>query len=387
MIELKGKSIIFTDLHCGLCGNRGSRLRICATVIKNIADAIERDNVKNVIFGGDWFHSRTQLSLETLNIGIKLVSALAKRANVILIVGNHDCFMKNSTDINSLNVFRDTPNVKIVTEAESGIINGETCLFVPWASSLDVFEKSKYDMAIGHFDVSTKYLVQSYKEEHAASSHTDDETLRMLNNDSMLSKRESSDMVGNFVEVVKPGGCLYAGHIHMHKEFVSRGRDFVFVGSPYEQNTGDAGNPKGYYLLDDRNNRKFIELTAVPKHVFVSVKSVMDGKFDFKLCAGNIVQKIYDIEISQADEARLNQSITDMRPYEELPPEYRVAADYSGNTESSESIKLIRKSKLDYMKAYVNNISDESLNQQGVNRESLISVLSEYYEKITGDNK
>ena len=36
MDELQGKTIIFTDLHCGLAGNKLSRLNICVNVVKEI---------------------------------------------------------------------------------------------------------------------------------------------------------------------------------------------------------------------------------------------------------------------------------------------------------------------------------------------------------------
>lgn len=118
MYELNGKTLIFTDLHCGLAGNRLSRLKICANVVKEIVSAIDRLGVSNVVFAGDWYHSRTTLDVNTINVSLKLVQAVSKHAKFYLICGNHDSFMKNTTDINSLNMFRDTPNVIVVNKPE-----------------------------------------------------------------------------------------------------------------------------------------------------------------------------------------------------------------------------------------------------------------------------
>lgn len=36
MDVLQGKTIIFTDLHCGLSGNKLSRLKVCVNACKDI---------------------------------------------------------------------------------------------------------------------------------------------------------------------------------------------------------------------------------------------------------------------------------------------------------------------------------------------------------------
>ena len=33
---LQGNTIVFTDLHCGLAGNKASRLKICVNACKSI---------------------------------------------------------------------------------------------------------------------------------------------------------------------------------------------------------------------------------------------------------------------------------------------------------------------------------------------------------------
>lgn len=71
-----------------------------------------------MIFAGDWFHSRSLLDTNTINVSLKLVQALAKGRRLYLICGNHDSYFKNTTDVNSINIFRDCPNVKVVDKTE-----------------------------------------------------------------------------------------------------------------------------------------------------------------------------------------------------------------------------------------------------------------------------
>lgn len=390
MDSLTGNTIIFTDLHAGLSNNKVSRLNICVKVIKEILASVKKNNVENILFCGDWFHSRTLLDLNTINISLKLVSALAKACNVYLIVGNHDAYLKNSTDVNSLNIFRENPNVHVINDATEIQLNGQRCLLVPWLTDMTKFSKGTFDLMAGHFEISSKYLIQSYIEDQTKKAQASSSASAKIESDSMLASsakaEKSADLLGEFVDVVKDGGIIYAGHIHTHKESIVRRKKFIFVGAPYQQNLGDIDGERGYYLLDQNNTQKFIEIESVPKHIQVPMSSAIAGKFDFSAVAGNIVQKVYDIEVKHADDIVVTQKITDFKPYEELLPDYQVKLDFSsmGSTTASESIALIKKSKLDYMKNYIDNIDHDALADQQLDRDKLFSVLEMYYNKVTG---
>ena len=69
-------------------------------------------------------------------------------------------------------------------------------------------------MLIGHFDISSKYLIKSYIEEHSAAECAHDEDIVALNSDKLMGSAKSYDLVGSFVELAKLGGVVYAGHIH-----------------------------------------------------------------------------------------------------------------------------------------------------------------------------
>ena len=43
---LNGNTIIFTDLHCGLSGNKLSKLKICINACKSIIETANNNNVK-----------------------------------------------------------------------------------------------------------------------------------------------------------------------------------------------------------------------------------------------------------------------------------------------------------------------------------------------------
>ena len=168
---------------------------------------------------------------------------------------------------------------------------------------------------------------------------------------------------------------------------MSKGRWFSFVGSPYQQNLGEIGCKCGFYIIDEENNAKFVELDGIPKHIEVRVSQMLKDDFDFSCIKGNIVHKIYDVDIEAADDAKLSQKINDQQPYEELMPDYEVTLKDTSTTEiTDESIALIKKSKMEYVKRYVGNIDKKILEAEGLEADKLIAVLENHYDMVTGED-
>ena len=384
METISGKVLVFTDLHIGLKGAQKNRLAICARVVKKIIDYTVANGIGTILFLGDWNHTRVSTENNALNVSYRLMQALAKVAKVYAILGNHDIYMKNSLDINSLVIFKDLANVVLVDKVMEASINGNKSLLIPWLGDLTAYDKESQDMLFGHFDISSKFLIKSYVADNAAKS-VSEELGKELSADKDLGL--VGDLIGDFVDVAKKTGKIFSGHIHGHKEFLSKGRWFSFVGSPYQQNLGELGCKCGFYVIDEANNAKFVELEGIPKHVEVRVSQMLKDDFDFSCIKGNIVHKIYDVDIEAADDAKLSQKINDQQPYEELMPDYEVALKDTPTTEiTDESIALIKKSKMEYVKRYVENIDKKTLEAEGLEADKLIAVLEEHYDMVTGED-
>ena len=384
METISGKVLVFTDLHIGLKGAQKNRLAICARVVKKIIDYTVANGIGTILFLGDWNHTRVSTENNALNVSYRLMQALAKVAKVYAILGNHDIYMKNSLDINSLVIFKDLANVVLVDKVMEASINGNKSLLIPWLGDLTAYDKESQDMLFGHFDISSKFLIKSYVADNAAKG-VSEELGKELSADKDLGS--VGDLVGDFVDVAKKTGKIFSGHIHGHKEFLSKGRWFSFVGSPYQQNLGELGCKCGFYVIDEANDAKFVELEGIPKHVEVRVSQMLKDNFDFSCIKGNIVHKIYDVDIEAVDDAKLSQKINDQQPYEELMPDYEVALKDTPTTEiTDESIALIKKSKMEYVKLYVGNIDKKTLEAEGIEADKLIAVLEEHYDMVTGED-
>jgi len=396
METLDGKTLVFSDQHFGVKGNSPLRQKIGVQAIREILSYAKKSKAKNIIFCGDWFHSRATLDVSTLDIAYKCVQALAKQCKLWMILGNHDLYLKNSTEVSSVNIFKNDTNVVVVDKPLEVMLNSKKALLVPWLANLDGFKKDSYDLMLGHFEISSKFLMQSYIEEHSGKLEASEAVSLDLDKDDFLSDpgvasaqpSKSVELLGSFIELVKPRtGIILAGHIHQHKEMVVKnGRKFIFIGTPYEQNLGELGNVCGFYEISEEGELKFIKLDKLPRHIQLKTSEIKRAgfeKFDFSNVSGNIVQKIYDEELTQAEEAKLAQKINDFKPYEELLPEYKVAIQYALKSKDDQtSVELLQKSKLEYIRNYIDNMDDKVLEASNVDRDELFGILESYYKRV-----
>lgn len=396
MDRLVGKTLVFTDQHFGVKSNSPLRQRIGALAVKKLLDAIDKDCIQNIVFCGDYFHQRNALTVDTLNIAYKCLQALAKKCHVYMILGNHDLFNKNSTDVNSINIFRDNKQVIVVDSPLEIEINSKKALLVPWLSDLSGFNEESYDFLFGHFDISTKFLVSSYVQEHSKPKAASSSIALEINNDSSLNALDqhssaAEEQLGDFIRLAKKTGTIFAGHIHQHKEMIVKGRKFIFVGTPYEQNLGDIGCSCGYYIIDENGEHHFIQIEGLPKHVqFKASDILVEGvdKFDFSSARGNIVQKVYDTDLPIEVDLKANQKIASFKPYEELLPDYQVQVDFTRAVDDmshSSLVQMLKKSKFDYIRSYIEQLEDSALAAQSIEKSKLLNIMKPYYDAVTKD--
>lgn len=313
-----------------------------------------------------------------------------------MILGNHDLFNKNSTDVNSINIFRDNSRINVIDKPTEIILNGKSTLLVPWLSDLSSFKAESYDFLFGHFDISSKFLISNYIQEHSKAKSTSNAVASSIDNDSSLVDAESNpkkpeDFLGSFIELAKKKGTVFAGHIHQHKEMVVRGRKFIFIGSPYEQNLGDIGCKCGFYEIDELGNYEFFEIDGIPKHIQFKSSDILKvgiDRFDFSIAKGNIVQKVYDTDMSMEDDLKVNQKIASFKPYEELLPDYQVALDFTKEDVEHQDnlVKMLKKSKLDYIESYIGQLEDTALSNAKIDKNKLFKLMKAYYGKAVGED-
>ena len=187
--------------------------------------ALGEHGVETVIHMGDAFDSRKSIDYQSLEWAKRVVFDPLKKYDVHMIVGNHDCYYKNTNNVNSPSLLlKDYPNIKTYSSPTNTKVCGIDMTFIPWICSenydetLKVIQKSKAKIAMGHLELKgfrvNKHLVM---EEHGLEAN----------------------LFSNFTKV-------FSGHYHTRSD---NGTVF-YLGNPYEMYWTDVNDTRGFHIFD-----------------------------------------------------------------------------------------------------------------------------------------
>ena len=399
------KILVFSDLHIGIKSNSILRLDIAEELIDEIIRTIIKQKIKTVIFCGDWHHERPSISVDTLCRSIRMIKKITKHAKLFFILGNHDIRDNISTDVSSVKFLEDIKNVTLINEPTEVMIGKNKTLMCPWLSKLDNYEKESYDALFGHFDISHKYLIESYMEEHLSEDVSQAEISNLmiksgyefqptvLDDKSIIktSKVNSKKYIGKFVELCKKGGKIYSGHIHHRRNFKLKGRNFTFLGSPLQLNWGDYSKEldssnRGYYIIDTNTMKSsFIENKVSPVHrkYFISELSLNDKSLDeiFKreLIENNFIRLILNKQFNFQQLSKIINLINSYGPKEPCVVDYDFSIDFESTGTVSEATSM-NTSKLEYIHEYISSLDDSVFETFSVKRDIIIDYVTRYFK-------
>ena len=219
------KLAIITDTHYG--ARKGSKHLhdYFELFYKNIFfPSLEAEGIDTIIHMGDVFDSRKSIDYYSLEWAKRVVFEPMKKYKVHAITGNHDCYYKNTNEINSPELLlNDYSNIKTYSKATDINIDGLDILLLPWIStdnfdeSLFMMKKSKSKVVMGHLELNGL---------RAHRGHVMEDGMKI-------------DAFNKFDKV-------YSGHYHTRSD---DGRIF-YLGNPYEMFWNDVNDPRGFTLFD-----------------------------------------------------------------------------------------------------------------------------------------
>ena len=219
------KLAIITDTHYG--ARKGSKHLhdYFELFYKNIFfPSLEAEGIDTIIHMGDVFDSRKSIDYYSLEWAKRVVFEPMKKYKVHAITGNHDCYYKNTNEINSPELLlNDYSNIKTYSKATDINIDGLDILLLPWIStdnfdeSLFMMKKSKSKGVMGHLELNGF---------RAHRGHVMEDGMKI-------------DAFNKFDKV-------YSGHYHTRSD---DGRIF-YLGNPYEMFWNDVNDPRGFTLFD-----------------------------------------------------------------------------------------------------------------------------------------
>jgi len=336
---------IFTDTHWTARKSSRHLHDYFELFYKNVFfPALEEHGVETVIHMGDAFDNRKSIDFWGLDWTRKVVLDPLRKYQVHMIVGNHDMFLRNSTEINAPELLlKDYPNIKTYSSPTNTKVCGIDMTFIPWICSenydetLKVIQKSKAKIAMGHLELQgfrvNKHLVM---EDHGLDPNI-------------------------FAKFQK----VFSGHYHTRSD---NGTVF-YLGNPYEMYWTDVNDTRGFHIFDTET----LEHTPInnPYKLFYNIyyDDTPHQTFDASEYSNKIVKVIVRKKSKQKDFEKFidklyKVSIQDLKIVEnfEIQENENFVIDEEENTISILN-RYIDESEFDFDKSIIKSIFQDLYKQ------------------------
>ena len=186
--------------------------------------SLEEHKIDTVIHMGDIFDSRKAIDLKSLEWSKRVVFEPLKKYKVYAIIGNHDCYYKDTNHVNSPELLlQNYPNIKLYNKATEIKVGNAKILMLPWINSENfdetkqLIDKTKAKVAMGHLEINGFKATRGHLMENGMDVKT-------------FNKFEK----------------VYSGHFHTRS---SDGKIY-YLGNPYEMFWNDVNDPRGFHIFD-----------------------------------------------------------------------------------------------------------------------------------------
>lgn len=296
------KVACISDIHLGVHQNAQTWHNIALDFARWLDQELKLREIKDIIIAGDIFHNRHEIGVNTIHCAYEFFDILSKY-NIVAITGNHDCYYKDKSDVNSISILDGYKNVTVYKQLTTKNINGKVFCFCPWGAPAD--EIPKCDVLVGHFEI-----LNFKMNTHKVCDHG-------LESGSLLDKTN----------------LVITGHFHLreHRKY-PKGKSILYLGSPHELDFGDRDQVKGFTILDtDDLSVELVENNVTPKHKKIKISDLIDGKITLEnigneftnnfvsLCVDkNVNEQVLSLMLSKFSQYKPKHVRTDFNIFESV---------------------------------------------------------------------
>jgi len=233
----------FTDIHfhkhkpfSGADGRR--RLEDTCKIFMDIMDIFEKEECGCIIFGGDWFHSRRLIDVDTFNTSRECLISCSEYLESVeykfAVAGNHD-YYDDGGNVCSLDFLGDF-GFEVFVNPNRVHIEDMTLFFLPWDTP-DNQIKSLEDFGLKKILPSQQIMLFTHSTPFGSSSpmgYIFEEGIDFDNH-----------RYGNMFDKV------WCGHIHKHQKL----NRLYIPGPPLQLHFGERGNHCGVYTYNSINDK------------------------------------------------------------------------------------------------------------------------------------
>jgi DNA repair exonuclease SbcCD nuclease subunit len=341
------KLAIVGDLHFGKKNNNEKLLESqMKWFYDNFIPTMDEQGCDTAIFLGDIFDNRVSLSPLILKHVRELFQTLCKKYEIHVVVGNHDCFYRNTNDVHSLNVLEDQ-GAKVYPEIAEVDFFGQTSLILPWLTqdtltkAEKLLAKNDYILCFGHLEINGFEMAKNHIATHG------------MTQDIFFSCRK-----------------VYSGHFHIRNV---EGQ-IKYVGTPYELDWGDYLEEKGFTILNmDTLEEKYFFNTVSPKHMKIRSDEIDLEDLTPDFIGDNYVEIEFHEGISQTDRIMITEKLESLSPSSIRSKEEKLHSLDSNDIEVDDTVK----NSLDALFEYTKLIGCP----EGLSEKKTMDLIKEIYEK------
>lgn len=263
------------DIHAGMYSNSYEKFDIVKSFLleqlqPKIIELKKNNPGRNVtvIFLGDTFDIKQQISIVIQNTIIDIMEILSKHVDIYDIVGNHDMPIADNPNINSIKTLKFVPNICVVDNPlELTDISGNLHVLIPYTNT----KEKEFE------------IIQPYRNRNVElHMHTE---IAGFHYEGVPVDHSKHNAIADFKDFKK----VRSGHIHKKQSI----NNILFTGTPYHIRKGEDGNDTGYYVIDYKNDTEiYIENIISPRYIKVDYEFFRDMDFGDakKLISNNYVE-------------------------------------------------------------------------------------------------
>jgi len=261
---------------------------------------IDKHEIRTIFHLGDCFDRRKYINFNTLKSCREYFFDQAQKRNIriVMIVGNHDTFFKNTNNVNSLHLLlKEYDNITAYSEPTEYNQDGLSILLMPWICTdnyqecMEALKATNAKVCFGHFEIAG---FQMYKGHDNAEGF-------------------DPRLFSNF-------DLVCSGHFH-HR---SSSNNIFYLGNPYELTWADYDDPRGFHLFDTAT--KELEFILNPFNIFTKI--YYDDTNDINYDTGDFVNKhLKLIVVNKTDFYKFDRFVEKI--YQSNPLELKIIEDMS----------------------------------------------------------
>jgi DNA repair exonuclease SbcCD nuclease subunit len=259
------KVAVITDTHFGARGDSTQMQQSMQRFLENVFfPALDTHQVSEVFHAGDYGDRRKYINYQTSNfIATQYRAPMRERdLHETILVGNHDCFYRHSTETNAIEeLHRHNEHVTVVRHPVTIDVSGRHILLLPWIC------ESNHDASMHEIAHSPAQVVLGHLELQGFQMY------RGLPNHEGL----SPTLFDRF-------DLVMTGHFH-HK---SHNPPIYYLGAPWPMIWSDYQDPRGFHILDTDT----LDLTFIENPYSLFAKLYYDDAGQERSYPGDLIQTI-----------------------------------------------------------------------------------------------